>query len=153
VNLSVNGSVGVVHNNPWGQTEVVVSLPLGGETSVALFGKVRLEDVQQADGQPRGISWRIDEAQADWLTIKLSARGAYTAETSLTLLDIASWEKVRIMISPTGEVAARPKGEDPIGTWLFHRCIVFAIVSAVYIACKLGAVDLLPPGGPFRDRR
>jgi hypothetical protein len=152
LNLSVNGTSTIVHNTPWGRTEIRIKLPYGNSTTTPLYGKVRKQDVVLVDEPPKGIEWSIDDARLECLTLKLRATGAYGAETTLTLLDSASREKVRIFISPSGDWAGQVT-KDPTEAWLFYLSVILTILSGTYIAIKLGARELLPPGSPYHPRR
>jgi hypothetical protein len=153
LNLSVSGSATIVRSNPWGRTDIVVRLPYGNSTKVPIYGKVRQEDVQPADTPPKGIDWNIDDTQPGVLTLTLSATGGYDEETTLTLLDTASREKLRIFISPTGEFAGVRKTVDPTESWLFYLSVVMTFLLTGYIVTKLGARRLLPPLSPYRPPR
>jgi hypothetical protein len=153
LNVSVNGSVSVVHSNPWGRSDVVVRLPYGNRTTVPLFGNVRKEDVRPADKPPQGIEWDIDDTQSDFIGLRLVATGAYDTATTLTLLDSASREKIRIFISPTGEWDGVGGGQEPTDVWFFYLSIIMTVVLSAYIARKLGAGRLLPPLSPYRQPR
>jgi hypothetical protein len=148
-NLSVSGSVNVTHNNPWGRAEIRVQLPYGGAQTVSLFGRIRREDIRPVDAPPKGIDWQITE-EPSFFALKLSATGAYKAETTLTLLDTASGEKVRIFISPTGEWDGVEKSEDPTELCLFGLSVILTVGLSVYLWKKIGGRSLLPPLSPYR---
>jgi hypothetical protein len=114
-----------------------VWLPDGGETRVTLYGKVRRENIQLTDSPPNGIEWEIDETRPEWLTIKLAAKRGYGAKTTLTLLDGASGEKIRLFISPGGDFKdAREKAESS-RTGLFYVTLVIGIGALLYVVARI----------------
>jgi hypothetical protein len=151
--LSVSGSALIVRNNPWGRTDIVVRLPYGNQTQISIFGNIKSKNVESADEPPKGIEWTIDDTRPDYLMLTLIATGGYNEKTTLTLLDTASQEKVRIYISPTGDFAGASKPVNPIELGLFYLSIILTVVLSGYIIKKLGARQLLPPLSPYRPHR